>query len=150
MVQALKLQTPVQALTLRIPRGAMRTPPVAAPRLLTVNLGDIFYADVYASNNTGSDVTKDILVAYGEYDPGTGQFTMYWGYVADNVTIPVGDNVMVASIECVAELLGTWDVLAATGTYDPGTGTFTIETAIVKEDELTVTGVTVTDVQLHT
>jgi len=150
MVQALKLQTPVQALTLRIPHEAMRTPPVAAPRLLSVNLGDTFYADIYASNNTGADVEKDILVAFGEYDLGTGQFTMYWGYVGEDITIPVGDNIVVCSFICTAELTGTWDVLAATGTYDPSAGTFTIETAIVKEDELTVTGVTITDVQLHT
>jgi len=124
---------------------------MARPRLtLSVSQGSTFYADIYASNNTGGTVTKDVLVAYGIYNSDTGEFTMYWGYVATGVSIPVGENIMIGSMECVAELIGTWDVLGALGTYDASTGTFYIESAIVKEDELVVTGTTITDVQLHT
>ena len=117
---------------------------------LSVSYGTSFYADVYASNNTGSAVTKDVLVAYGIYNPDTNEFTMYWGYLGLNVSIPVGENQLIVTMDCVAEQVGTWDVFAAIGTYNESTGEFVIEDAIVKEDELTVTGVMVTDVVLHT
>jgi len=116
---------------------------------LTVSYGATFYADVYASNNTGSSVTKDVLVAYGIYNSDTNEFTLYWGYIGLNASIPVGEN-LIATMDCVAEQVGTWDVLAAIGTYNESTGQFVMEDAIVKEGELTVTGVMVTDVVLHT
>lgn len=118
-------------------------------RLLTVPVNATFYADVYTTC-TGSSVTKDILVAFGIYNASNNTFTMYWGHVAQGVSIPVGQNIKVKTITCNARTPGTWDVLAALGTYNPSTGQFTVESAIVKEDLLTVTGATVTDVTLHT
>jgi len=112
------------------------------PKLaISVPKGSTFYADVYCTNTTGSEQTRDLMVAFGTYDSTTGQFTIAWRYVAEDILIFVGENVQVASFICNAEQEGTWDVMAATGTYDSATDTFTVETSVVKEDELTVSAV---------
>lgn len=103
---------------------------------LTVPQNSSFYTSI-ETQNAGGSVVKDFLAAFGSYNPATGEFTMYWGYVATNVTINSGSDVN--DVTCEAISTGTWDVLGAIGTYDAGAGTFTIESAIVAEDLLTVT-----------
>lgn len=115
---------------------------------LSVPLNSTFYTDITTENTTGSAVTKDFLAAFGTYDPATSTFTMYWGHVVTGVSIPTGTGT--TPVECGASTAGAWDALGAIGTYDAATRTFAIESAMVLEDALTVTGVQVTGLSLHT
>ena len=114
---------------------------------LSVPLDSPFYTDITTMNTTGAAVTKDFAAMFGRYDPGTKEFTMYWGHVRTGVSIPTGEAT--TAVECAAAWAGTWDVLGAIGTYDAATGTFTIDSAMVLEDALTVTGTQVTGVALR-
>ena len=114
---------------------------------LEVSPGQTYYTDITTENSTGSSQTKDFLAAFGSYDAGTGEFTMAWGNVAINASIPTGTATN--SVTCQATGMGTFDVMGAIGVFDEGAGTFTIESAVVLEDALSVTGVAVTGISLH-
>ena len=103
---------------------------------LTVNKGDKVKMTMTLESTYDRTVTKDLLEAFGTYDPATKRFTLHWGCVAEDVSIPRGTSSK--SVTCTAWKVGTWDALAAVGTYDRTTGEFKIEHAIVKQRVLTV------------
>ena len=103
---------------------------------LTVTKGDKVKMTMTLESTYDKSVTRDLLSAYGTYDPRTKRFTLRWACIAEDVSIPRGTSSK--SINCRAILVGTWDALAAVGTYDRTTGTFKIEHAIVKQRVLTV------------
>ena len=103
---------------------------------LTVTKGDKVKMTMTLESTYDKSVTRDLLSAYGTYDPATKKFTMHWGCVAEDVSIPTGTSSK--SVTCTAWKVGTWDALAAVGTYDRTTGEFKIEHAIVKTKVLTV------------
>jgi len=103
---------------------------------LTVNRNDLVKMTMTLESTYDRTVTKDLLSAYGTYDPRTKRFTLRWACIAEDVSIPRGTSSK--SINCRAILVGTWDALAAVGTYDRTTREFKIEHAIVKQRVLTV------------
>ena len=102
---------------------------------LTVNKDDKVKMTMTLESTYDRTVTKDLLEAFGTYDPATKRFTLHWGCVGKDVSIPTGTSSK--SVTCPAWKVGTWDALAAVGTYDRRTG-FKIEHAIVKQRVLTV------------
>ena len=115
--------------------------------VLTVNTGDTVRMTMTLENNTESAAGKDLLAAYGSYDASTGTFTMSFAGVKRAVSIPTGSSSQ--DVDCVASVVGTdFDAFAAVGIYNETDGTFTIESDLVKTDQLTVTGIAVTDFTL--
>jgi len=104
--------------------------------LLTIPKDSLFYTDITTENGTGSSQTKDFLAAFGQYNAGTGGFSIAFAFL--NVNVTIGSGTDTNTVNGQALLSGTFDVLGAFGTYDSGTGNFTMESSVVAKDALTV------------
>ena len=103
---------------------------------LTVNKGDKVKMTMTLESTYDRTVTKDLLEAFGTYDPATKGFTIHWACVAKDVSIPRGTSSK--SVICPAAKVGTWDALAAVGRYDRDRRMFFPEAYLVKTKVLTV------------
>jgi hypothetical protein len=122
---------------------------VGALALITVSKGATFYTDMTISNTTGSAQTRDLLAAFGRYDPSTGKFSVAWAELRTGVSIPTGESTQ--TVTCVGRVVGTdWDCLAAVGKYDSAANTFSVEDAVVVTKAVTVTGLAITKVSFRT
>lgn len=112
------------------PTASLKIAPFSVPKDTT------FFADIYLYN-AGAEIRKDLMLAFGTYDPDTDIFSISWKYIGKNIKIP--PNTSIVTFSCTAEQQGTWDVMASIGSYNENMDTFTTEQSIIKEDILTIT-----------
>ena len=109
--------------------------------VLEVRRGETVRMAMTIRNELGAAVTRDLLAAYGRFDPATGTFTMDFGCVRATVSIPIGTTTH--NVDCVAGVIGVgFDALAALGRHAPPR--FEAEETLLKRTQLTVRGIPIT------